>query len=221
MQRFRERQGTARVIQDRICADYEDNIKRQKDFIDDLRKQISRLERQNDVLESRCNDKDREIQDMRRRTADAESNVKSGLHSNIKAEGQLAKKEEKLQSTLTALREAQTLLKNAETKIESQKKEITTDKQLIGDLKQMNTDLKNKFEGLLSLRRRTERDCASQEGKTLEKTKENEELTFKNDNLSKKLAEANERNEQLKETIQKVTVFYTACRRARCSFEPR
>lgn len=164
------------------------------------------------MLESRCNDKDREIQEVRRRAADAEANAKNGLKSNIKVEEQIAKKEDRLQSTITALKEAQTLLKSAETKIESQKKEITSDKQLIGDLKQMNTDLKNKFEGLLSLRRRTERDCAMQEGKTLESQKQNEELTFKAENLSKKLSEANERNEQLKLTIQKVNDPNLACR---------
>jgi chromosome segregation ATPase len=163
------------------------------------------------VLEGRVNDKDREIQDLRRRALDAEANAKRNLQGNLKTGEEMAKKDDRLSSTIAALKDAQTLLKTAENKIESQKKEMANDKHLITDLKQMNTDLKNKFEGLLALRRRTERDCALHEGKTLEKQKQLDEIGFSNENLSKKLDEANERNEQLKQTIEKVTECLSAC----------
>jgi chromosome segregation ATPase len=194
------------LIQDRLCCDYEENLRRQKDFIEDLRKQVTRLEKQNEVLESRVNDKDREIQDFRRRALDAETSAKRNLHGSLKSGEELAKKEDRLHSTVTALKDAQALLKVAEGKIESQKKEIASDKQQITDLRQMNVDLKNKFEGLLALRRRTERDCAMNEGKTLEKQKQLDEAQFNNENLAKKLEEANEKNEQLKSAIEKVPV---------------
>lgn len=188
-------------------------MRRQKEFIDDLRKQVARLEKQNEVLEGRVNDKDREIQECRRRAVDAETQAKRNLQGNIRSGEELAKKDDKLGSTIAALKDAQALLKVAETKIEGQKKELATDKQQIKDLKKMNTDLKNKFEGLLALRRRTERDCALHEGKTLEKQKQLEDANFNNENLAKKLEEANDRNDQLRQTIEKVRVILSASRR--------
>lgn len=196
-----------------MATDYEDNARRQKEFIEDLRKQVARLEKQNEVLEARVNDKDREIQEYRRRAMDAETNANRNLQGNLKSGEELTKKEEKLNATITALKDAQALLKVAESKIESQKKELTSEKQQISDLKQMNTDLKNKFEGLLALRRRTERDCALQEGKALEKQKQLEEVNFTNENLAKKLDDANVRNEQLKQTIEKVGFSKAATKR--------
>jgi chromosome segregation ATPase len=166
---------------------------------------VARLEKQNEVLENRVNDKDREVQEYRRRAVDAETNAKRNLQGSLKSGEELAKKDDKLSGTVSALRDAQTLLKVAEGKIESQKKELASDKLQINDLKQMNVDLKNKFEGLLSLRRRTERDCAMHEGSTLAKQKQLDEAIFNNENLNKKLDETNERNEQLKHTIQKVS----------------
>lgn len=190
--------------QQSICGDYEQNLKRQTDLIDDLRKKVARLERQNDVLEKRFNDKDRDLQEAKRRADEAALESKRLLQENVRVSEELSKKEGRLQATVATIREVQVLLKSAEAKIESQKKESSTDKQLVQDLRQMNSDLKNKFEGLLALRRRTERDCALNEGKVLEKQKANTELELQVGSAQKKLDEANDQNEQLKRTIEKV-----------------
>lgn len=192
------------MSQERISADYEANIKRQKDLLDECRLKIAKLEHQNDQLEARLADRDREIQNLRRRADDGSTDIQKYIKENVRLSEDLAKKEEKLFNTTSVLKDAQTLLKNAEVKIEAQKKELTAERTLTQDLKQMNGDLKNKFEGLLALRRRTERDCAMSEGKVLEQVKTNEELAFNNQNLQKKLDEANERNEHLKAMIEKV-----------------
>lgn len=199
-----DRDKVVSIDKERICADYDENIKRQKDLIDDLRKKVLRLENANDSLETRCAAKDREILELKKRAEDAESESKKRLKEGLKNGEEATRKEEKLQNTITTLKEAQALLKSAESKITSQQKEITTDKQLINDLKQMNQDLKNKFEGLLSLRRRTERDCALHEGTAIERQKANDNLAHENQSLKKKLDESLEKNEHLKVTIEKV-----------------
>ena len=192
------------LLQERISADYEANIKRQKDLLDECRLKIAKLEHKNDQLEAKLAEREREIQNLRRRADDGSSDIQKYIKENVKLSEDLAKKEEKLHNTATVLKDAQALLKNAEVKIEAQKKELTAEKNLTQDLRQMNSDLKNKFEGLLALRRRTERDCALTEGKVIEHTKINEELTFNNQNLQKKLDDANDRNDQLKSMIEKV-----------------
>lgn len=177
--------------------------------MDECRLKIAKLEHKNDQLEAKLAEREREIQNLRRRADDGSSDIQKYIKENVKLSEDLAKKEEKLHNTAAVLKDAQALLKNAEVKIEAQKKELTAEKTLTQDLRQMNSDLKNKFEGLLALRRRTERDCALTEGKVIEHTKVNEELTFNNQNLQKKLEDANDRNDQLKLMIEKVNSWLT------------
>jgi DNA repair exonuclease SbcCD ATPase subunit len=169
-----------------------------------LRRKTAKLERNNDILEGKVSDKDRDAQEFRKRADDATYEMNKVLKQNVVVSEGALRKDQRVESTVNTLKDVQVLLKNAETKIESQKKESIVDKKKISELKAMNQDLKNKFDGLMALRRKTERECINNEEELKKRGKELESQSHKMESLARELEDSNKKNEHLKKTISKV-----------------
>lgn len=182
---------------------------RQKEIIEDLRRKTAKLERSNDILEGKVSDKDREAQESRKRADEATYEMNKVLKENVAVSEGAMRKEQRVESTVNTLKDVQVLLKNAESKIESQKREAVGDKKKISELKAMNQDLKNKFDGLMALRRKTERECIHNEEELKKRGKELEAQSHKMEGLARELEDSNKKNEHLKKTISKVCDIVT------------